>query len=345
MSDEKKKKLDDIYKNLQKSLGKDQVFSGKDALTKVENVGRWKINSPNLSWVMGGGVPKGRLIEAYGLESGGKTSIAIFLAAEIQRQGGIVAYIDAENAADLEYAKSFGLNLDELIFRRPNSGEDALKTVQVLAENGVDFIIVDSVAALVPQAEIDGEMEDQQMGIQARLMGKGCRKISAVCAENNSTVFFINQTRESIGSYGNPLVTPGGKALKFWSSIRLDIRKAEFIIRGEETVGLKSKVKGVKNKTAPPMRQVEIEIIFGKGLQVEKEYIDFAVKFDIIKKAASWYSIFDEKGVELEKVQGMDKVVDYLKNNPETMQYIQDRVEKALNHGNVVEEPMEDGEE
>lgn len=337
MTEDKKKKLDDIFKNMQKSLGKDRIFSGQEALTHVEKIGRWKINSPSISWVLGGGVPKGRLIEAFGMESGGKTSLGIFLASEVQRQGGVVAYIDAENAADLEYAKTFGLNLDELIFKRPDSGEDALKTVQLLVENGVDFVIVDSVAALVPQAEIDGEMEDQQMGIQARLMGKGCRKISAACANNNSTVFFINQTRESIGSYGNPIVTPGGKALKFWSSIRLDIRKAEFVVRGDETVGLKSKVKAVKNKTAPPMRQVEVEITFGKGLQIEKEYIDFAVKFDVIKKSGSWYSIVDESGAEVEKVQGVDRVVDVLKKDPNLMDSIMNRVDKALNFGMEVE--------
>lgn len=321
--------LDDLLSSLDKKYGKGMVQYG--AKIKKQHIERWKLESPNISYVLGGGVPKGRIMEIYGPESSGKTTVATFMAAQIQKEGGRVAVIDAEHAFDLDYARTLGLNTEEVIMSQPGSGEESLGIAEDMAKTGiVDFIIIDSVAALTPQAEIEGEMGDQQMGQQARLMGKSLRKISPVCGSTGTSIMFINQLREKIGVvYGNPETTPGGRALKYWSSIRLDVRRIEYLNEGQEIIGIKARVKGAKNKTAPPFRKAEIEIIFGKGIQYEQEYVDHAITYEFIEKSASWFNLYKD-GEHLERIQGKEKVVNYLKENPEYFEYLKERVDNAI---------------
>jgi len=338
--DKSVKDLDTLIKNLEKSHGAGSVQLGQNF--KGTNIERWNISSPLISHILGGGLPKGRIIEIWGPESAGKTSLATYLAGEVQKQGGIASYIDAEYSAELEHAEATGLNRDSLLFTQPDYGEQALQIAQDEVESGlVDIIIIDSVSALTPLAEINGEMSDQQMGEQARMMGKGMRKLAAVCGKTKTTIIFINQIRMKIGvMYGNPETTSGGNALKFYASIRLEVRKVEFLAKGNDPpFGLLTRVTAKKNKTAPPYRKGEVKLIFGKGFQYQEEYIDFAVKYDIIEKSASWYTLFPN-GAEGEKVQlqGKEKVVEYFKEHLELYEKLVERVKVAMNPPEVVEE-------
>lgn len=274
-----------------------------------------------------GGVPRGRVIEIYGPESSGKTTLAQHIVAECQKKGGIAAFIDAEHALDPEYARNLGVNVDELLISQPDTGEQALEITEELVRSAaVDIVVVDSVAALVPKDEIEGAMEDKQMGLQARLMSKALRKLTGIVSKTNTTVIFINQLRQKIGvMYGSPETTTGGNALKYYASIRLDIRKIETLKKDDKEIGNRVKVKVVKNKVAPPFRTAEFDIIYGKGISKQGCIIDMAVSLDIIKKAGAWFSYNDEK-----IGQGRDRVKEFLSARPELEQEIEDKVRTAL---------------
>lgn len=310
--------LDSLIKDLEVSFGKGSVFFNDNQQLEIE---RWSIEDLILSRGFGGGLPKGRLIEIYGPESNGKTSIACYLAAQVQKQGGYVGYIDAEQAIDPKYARTFGLDLTRCLFSQPDSGEDGLEIAQKMVESGkISLVVIDSVAALTPKAEIEGSMSDQQMGLQARMLSKACRKLAAICNKTQTTIIFINQIRMRMGGYGNPEVTTGGVALKFWCSVRIEVRKKELVEVGTEDnkkcIGMISRVKFVKNKTATPMRFGNVKILFGKGLQVEEAYIEYAVLTEVIQRKGTWYSYKGSEG-ETKLGQGMDNLVKYLRENPE----------------------------
>ena len=278
-----------------------------------------------------GGVPRGRVIEIYGPESSGKTTLGMCLAlhvvAEVQKRGGIAAFIDAEHALDPEYARNLGVNIDELLISQPDTGEQALEiTEELVRSSAVDVIVVDSVAALVPKEEIEGAMEDKQMGLQARLMSKALRKLTSIVGKTNTTVIFINQLRQKIGvMYGNPETTTGGNALKYYSSVRLDIRRIETLKKDDKEIGNRVKVKVVKNKVAPPFRIAEFDIIFGKGISKVGCIVDMAVNFGIVNKAGAWFSYNDEK-----LGQGREKAIDFMKNNPEILQEVENKVREKI---------------
>ena len=275
-----------------------------------------------------GGYPKGRIIEIFGPESSGKTTFALHAIAEAQKAGGKVAFIDAENSLDPQYAARLGVDINELLLSQPDNGEQALEITEALVRSGaISVIVIDSVAALVPKAEIEGEMGDAQVGLQARLMSKALRKLAGVINKTNTIAIFINQLREKVGVvYGNPEVTPGGRALKFYSSIRLDIRKSEQIKQGAEIVGNKVKVKVVKNKMAPPFKTCEVDIMYGTGISHEGELIDLASQDDIIQKSGAWYAYNGEK-----IGQGKENTKDYLKANPEIENEINKKVREYYN--------------
>ncbi len=274
-----------------------------------------------------GGIPRGRIIEIYGPESSGKTTLAQHIVAECQKKGGIAAFVDAEHALDPEYARNLGVNIDELLISQPDTGEQALDITEELVRSGaVDIIVVDSVAALVPKAEIEGSMEDQQMGLQARLMSKALRKLTGIIGKTNTTVIFINQLRQKIGvMYGNPETTTGGNALKYYASVRLEIRRTEGLKGEGEDIGNHVRVRILKNKVAPPFRTAEFDIIFGKGICKIGNILDVAVDLDIVKKAGSWFSYKDEK-----LGQGRDKAKEYLGANPDILAEIEGLVREKL---------------
>ena len=305
--------LEDTLKEIQKIYGKGAVMKlgDRDAVeVDVISSGSLLIND-----ALGvGGYPKGRIIEIYGPESSGKTTLALHAIAECQKQGGRAAFVDAEHAIDPVYAKNLGVNIDELILSQPDSGEQALEIVEMLASSkAIDLIIVDSVAALVPQAELDGVMGDNSVGLQARLMSKAMRKLAGILNKADCAVIFINQLREKVGvMYGNPETTSGGRALKFYASIRIDIRRVDAIKAGADIVGNSCRVKVVKNKVAPPFKQCEIEIIYGKGISKESEVLDKAVELGLIKKSGSW---FEYKGTKI--AQGRDAAKEYIRTHEE----------------------------
>ncbi len=287
-----------------------------------------------------GGYPKGRIIEIYGPESSGKTTLALEAIAEVQKLGGRAAYIDAEHAIDPDYAKHLGVNIADLILSQPDYGEQAMEIVDMLAKsNAIDLIIVDSVAALIPKAELEGTFEDSSVGLQARLMSKSLRKLAGVLSKSNCTVIFINQLREKVGvMYGNPETTTGGRALKFYSTIRIEIRRAETIKQGDKALGNIVNVKVVKNKVAPPYRSCKIELMFGEGISKEHEITQLAVDFAIIEKAGSWFSYQGER-----IGQGMSSVYDYMKSNPLFESQIEEAVRMKLSNKPLSED--EDKEE
>lgn len=288
-----------------------------------------------------GGVPKGRIIEIYGPESSGKTTVALHIVAECQKEGGVAAFIDAEHALDPVYAKKIGVDVDNLLVSQPDYGEQALEICDSLARSGaVDIIVVDSVAALTPRAEIEGEMGDTHMGLLARLMSQALRKMTGNISKNNTTMIFINQVREKIGIvYGNPEVTTGGRALKFYSSIRMEVRKGEALKRGSEIIGNRTKVKVVKNKVAPPFKTVEFDIMYGEGISNEGSIIDVGVELEIIRKSGAWYSY------EGEKIgQGRDNAKAYLKANPETKAEIEEKIRAHSQSIGMVVEVQDDDE-
>ena len=325
MAEEKNKALEQALKDIEKQFGKGSVMRLGDKVHEKMDV--ISTGSVTLDMALGvGGYPKGRIIEIYGPESSGKTTFALHAIAEAQKQGGVAAFIDAEHALDPRYAHALGVDVDNLIVSQPDTGEQALEIADQLIKSGaIAILVVDSVAALVPKAEIDGDMGDAHVGIQARLMSQAMRKLSGAISKSNAVAIFINQIREKVGvMFGNPETTSGGRALKFYASIRLDIRRVEQIKQGDQAIGNLTRVKVVKNKVAPPFRQVDVDLIYGKGISREAEILDLAVKFDIINKSGSWFSYNDEK-----LGQGRENIKDYLKQNPNLCDEILDKI-KAI---------------
>ena len=318
--------LDETIKQIQKMFGKGAVMKlGEREAVEVNVI---PSGSLLLDEALGvGGYPKGRIIEIYGPESSGKTTLALHAIAECQKQGGRAAFIDAEHAIDPVYAKNLGVDVDELILSQPDSGEQALEITEMLASSGgVSLIVVDSVAALVPQAELDGEMGDSAVGLQARLMSKAMRKLTAILNKKNCAIIFINQLREKVGVlYGNPETTSGGRALKFYSSIRIDIRRTEALKQGSEIYGNTCKIKIVKNKVASPFRTCEIDIIYGKGISKEGEILDRAVELGLIKKSGAWYEYNGSK-----IAQGRDAGKEYIQNNPELQAELLSKIKSGI---------------
>ena len=319
------KELDEVLKQIQKTFGKGAVMKLGDRQSVDVDV--IPSGSLLLDSALGvGGYPKGRIIEIFGPESSGKTTLALHAIAECQKQGGRAAFIDAEHAIDPNYAKNLGVNTDELLLSQPDSGEQALEIAEMLADSGaIDLIIVDSVAALVPQAELDGEMSDNSVGMQARLMSKAMRKLAGILNKKECTIIFINQLREKVGvMYGNPETTSGGRALKFYASIRLDIRRTEAIKTGSDVTGNTCRIKVVKNKVSPPFKQCEIDIIYGQGISKESEILDRAVELGIIKKAGSW---FEYDGSKI--AQGRDSAKEYIKANEDVKEKLLAQIKAA----------------
>ena len=312
MNVNREQSLKEALKNIEKQYGKGAVMVlGNEPIAQLDVI---STGSLALDGALGvGGYPKGRIIEIYGPESSGKTTFALHAIAEAQKAGGYAAFIDAEHALDPKYAKALGVNIEDLVLSQPDSGEQALEIAEALIKSGaIDIIVIDSVAALVPEAEINGEMGDSHVGLQARLMSQAMRKLSGIINKTKCVAIFINQIREKVGvMYGNPETTPGGRALKFYSTIRLDVRRGEQLKNGSEAVGNKTVVKVVKNKVAPPFKVAEVEIIYGEGISKIGELIDAAVSLDIIHKAGAWFSYNGEK-----IGQGRENVKAYLKANP-----------------------------
>ncbi|MBV5335307.1 MAG: recombinase RecA, partial [Sulfuricurvum sp.] len=281
-----------------------------------------------------GGIPEGRVVEIYGPESSGKTTLTLHIIAESQRKGGVCAFIDAEHALDVGYAKNLGVDVENLLISQPDYGEQALDIVETIARSGaVDLIVIDSVAALTPKVEIEGEMGDQQVGVQARLMSKALRKLTGVLHKMNCTIIFINQIRMKIGTmgYGSPETTTGGNALKFYASVRIDIRKIATLKQGESQIGNRVKAKVIKNKVAPPFRQAEFDIMFGEGISKEGELVDYGVKLDIIDKSGAWFSFEDTK-----LGQGRENVKQKFKDEPELAKKIEEKIKAAMGVNNIM---------
>ena len=325
-AEEKKKALESVFSVIEKEYGTGSIMKLGDANSvDVEVI---PTGSLTLDMALGvGGLPRGRVIEIYGPESSGKTTVALHVVAEAQKMGGEAAFIDAEHALDPVYAKKLGVDIDNLIVAQPDTGEQALDIAEALVRSGaLDVIVVDSVAALVPKAEIDGEMGDSHVGLLARLMSQALRKLTAVISKSGTVVIFINQLREKVGvMYGNPETTPGGHALKFFSSVRLDVRRGEVIKNGTELIGNKTKVKVVKNKVAPPFKTAEFDILYGEGISKEGNILDFAVENNIIKKSGAWFSYNGEK-----IGQGRDNVRKYMVENKEFTAEIDRQVRELL---------------
>jgi recombination protein RecA len=319
--------LDMALKQIEKQFGKGSIMKlGEDTERKISSV---PSGSLTLDVALGiGGYPRGRIVEVYGPESSGKTTFALHAIAEVQAQGGQAAFIDAEHALDPVYARNLGVKVDELLLSQPDTGEQALEIAEALVRSGaVDIVVVDSVAALVPKAEIEGEMGDSHVGLQARLMSQALRKLSGAINKSNTIALFINQIREKVGvMFGNPETTPGGRALKFYSSVRLEIRRAEQLKQGNEVVGNKTRVKVVKNKVAPPFRTAEVDIMYGEGVSKEGELVDIGSDLDIVQKSGAWYSYKGER-----VGQGRENAKQFLKENKEIATEIRNQI--RLHHG------------
>ena len=329
-SEEKMKALDAALAQIEKQYGKGSVMKLGDQSANM-GIDVVPTGSLSLDLALGlGGMPRGRIIEIYGPESSGKTTVALHVVAEVQKMGGIAGFIDAEHALDPTYAAHIGVDIDNLYISQPDNGEQALEITETMVRSGaVDVIIVDSVAALVPKAEIDGEMGDSHVGLHARLMSQALRKLTGIISKSNCVVIFINQLREKVGvMFGNPETTTGGRALKFYASVRLDVRRIETLKVGGEVVGNRTRVKVVKNKVAPPFKQAEFDIMFGKGISKEGDILDLAVLHDIINKAGAWYSYNGEK-----IGQGRENTKLYLANNPEVMEEIEQQVRNKCGIG------------
>lgn len=325
--DDKKKALDAALAQIEKQYGKGSVMKLGDSSANM-NIEVIPTGSLSLDIALGlGGVPRGRIIEVFGPESSGKTTVALHIVAEIQKRGGIAGFIDAEHALDPVYAKNIGVNIDDLYISQPDCGEQALEITETMVRSGaVDVIIVDSVAALVPKAEIDGEMGDSHMGLHARLMSQALRKLTAVVSKTNCVVIFINQLREKVGVvFGNPEVTTGGRALKFYASVRMDVRRIDTLKMGGEIVGNRTRVKVVKNKVAPPFKEAEFDIMFGKGISREGDILDLAVANDIVDKSGAWYAYMGDK-----IGQGRENAKAFLAENPAICAEIDEKIREKL---------------
>ena len=324
----KLKALESALAQIEKAYGKGSVMKLGDTAGHM-NIETVPTGSISLDIALGlGGVPKGRVVEIYGPESSGKTTVALHMVAEVQKRGGIAGFIDAEHALDPVYAKNIGVDIDNLYISQPDNGEQALEITETMVRSGaVDIIIVDSVAALVPKAEIDGDMGDSHVGLQARLMSQALRKLTAVISKSNCIVIFINQLREKVGvMFGSPETTTGGRALKFYSSIRLDVRKIETLKQGGEIVGNRTRIKVVKNKIAPPFKEAEFDIMFGQGISREGDILDLAANEGIIVKSGAWYAYNDAK-----IGQGRENAKLYLKENPEIFDEVEKKVREKFN--------------
>ena len=322
MAEDKNKALEDAFKTIEKQFGKGSIMRLGDKANEACEV--ISTGSISLDMALGvGGYPKGRIIEIYGPESSGKTTFALHAIAEAQKEGGIAAFIDAEHALDPRYAYALGVDVDNLIVSQPDTGEQALEICDHLIRSGaIAIIVVDSVAALVPKVEIDGDMGDSHIGLQARLMSQAMRKLSGAISKTNCIAIFINQIREKVGvMFGNPETTSGGRALKFYSTIRLDIRRVEQIKQGDQAIGNLTRIKVVKNKGAPPFKTCDIDLIYGKGVSKEAELLDLGVKYDIVDKSGSWFSYEGEK-----LGQGRENVKEYLRNNPNLCEEIHTKI-------------------
>jgi recombination protein RecA len=319
---EKKKALEMAIGQIEKQFGKGAVMKlGENTHLNVETI---PTGALGLDIALGvGGVPRGRIVEIFGPEASGKTTVALHIVAEAQKNGGEAAFIDAEHALDPSYAKKLGVDIENLIVAQPDTGEQALEIAEALVRSGaIDIIVIDSVAALVPKAEIDGEMGDAHVGLQARLMSQALRKLAGVVSKSKTTAVFINQLREKVGiMFGNPETTPGGRALKFYASVRLDVRRIETLKNGNEMIGNRTRVKVVKNKVAPPFKEAEFDIIYGEGISKEGNILDVAVNIDIIKKSGSWYSYSDQK-----IGQGRENAKQFLKENKDILDEVEAKI-------------------
>ena len=343
---DKKKALEAAIAQIEKDFGKGSVMKLGAGLEKM-NVEVIPTGCLSIDLALGlGGIPRGRIIEVYGPESSGKTTVALHMVAEVQKSGGIAGFIDAEHALDPVYAKAIGVDIDELYISQPDSGEQALEITETMVRSGaMDIVIVDSVAALVPKAEIDGDMGDSHVGLQARLMSQALRKLTSVISKTNCIVVFINQLREKIGvMFGNPETTTGGRALKFYASIRMDVRKADAIKQGGDVVGNRTKIKVVKNKVAPPFKEAQFDIMFGKGISRTGDVLDIAVDDNIVVKSGAWFSYNGEK-----IGQGRENVKLYLENNPNVFKEIEEKVRevhaKRESEANLEEPVLEQNED
>jgi recombination protein RecA len=335
---EKRKALDAALTGIRKQFGEGSIMKlGESAKTNIDVI---PTGSMSLDLALGiGGLPRGRIVEIYGPESSGKTTLTLHVVAEAQKLGGEVAFIDAEHALDPEYAKHLGVDIDNLLVAQPDTGEQALEIMEALVRSGaIDVVVVDSVAALVPRAEIDGEMGDSHVGLHARLMSQALRKLAGILNKSNTIAIFINQLREKVGViYGNPETTTGGRALKFYASVRLDIRRIEAIKNGSEIIGNRTRVKVVKNKVAPPFKEAEFDILYGQGISKEGNILDVATSFDIIQKSGSWFSYNGER-----LGQGRDNVRKYMIENPDFTADIEAQIREKLN---VAQTERIDGED
>ena len=332
---ERTKALDLAVGQIEKQFGKGSIMrlGQRGTIAPVESISTGAIS---IDYALGiGGVPRGRVVEIFGPESSGKTTLTLQIIAEAQKAGGLAAFVDAEHALDAQYAQKLGIDLENLLVSQPDNGEQALEIVEVLVRsNSVDVVVVDSVAALVPKAEIEGEMGEAQMGLQARLMSQALRKLTGVVSKSKTTLIFINQLREKIGvMFGNPETTTGGRALKFYSSVRIDIRRIASIKDGDQVIGGRTRVKVVKNKMAPPFREAEFDIMYGEGISREGDLLDLAVEKRIIDKSGAWFAFSGER-----LGQGRENAKQFLKENPDIRQTIEERVRKELG---LVREPVE----
>jgi recombination protein RecA len=336
---EKQKALDMALLQIEKQFGKGSIMRLGESAAKM-NVSVIPSGSLALDIALGvGGIPRGRVVEVFGPESSGKTTVALHIIAEAQKMGGYAAFIDAEHALDPSYAKRLGVNIEELLISQPDTGEQGLEIAEALVRSGaIDVLVIDSVAALVPKAEIEGEMGDSHVGLQARLMSQALRKLSGAISKSHTTAIFINQIREKVGvMFGNPEVTPGGRALKFYASMRLDVRRLETLKQGNDFIGNRTRVKVVKNKVAPPFRQAEFDIVYGEGISREASILDVGTEMDLITKSGVWYSYGEER-----LGQGRENARQYLKEHPDLAAQLESKIRQAYNLGpHQPEEPAE----
>lgn len=337
--DEKQRALDAAISQIQKSYGQGSIMKLGDSMNTM-NVEAIPTGSLSLDIALGvGGVPRGRIIEIYGPESSGKTTVALHMVAEAQKRGGIAGFVDAEHALDPKYAKNLGVNIDELYISQPDNGEQALEIAETMVRSGaMDIVVIDSVAALVPKSEIDGEMGDNHVGAQARLMSQALRKLTGAINKSNCIVVFINQLREKIGvMFGNPETTTGGRALKFYASVRLDVRRVETLKQNNEFIGNRTRIKVVKNKVAPPFKECEFDIMYGKGISKEGDVLDLAASSDIVLKSGAWYTYND-----MRLGQGRENAKNYLRDNPDLMKEIENKVRELNGLADVDDVPAEE---